>query len=1644
MNMLRLTCTVLFATLTLLASTSRSETPPLVLKKGDRVAYIGNTTADRMQHAAWLETYLAAMFPELDLTIRNLGYPGDELKLRSREDNFGSPDEWLTKVKANIVFCFFGYNEAQRGANGLDQFRVDLSDTIEGMRTQKYDGSTAPQLVFFSPIAHENLKSPHLPDGSKNNADLAIYTQAMKEICQAKKVVFVDLFNASQRLYLSAKEPLTMNGIHLLDNGDRVIAQVIVKGLFPGRTIPTDEIRLERLRQTILSKNYEWFSRYRVVDGYNVFGGRSKLAWFGQSNADVMMREMEIFDIKTSNRDQAVWATARGQVYTVKDDNLPAELEVKTNIPGKLDSGKHSYLGGVEAIEKMKVAKGMKVNLFASEEMFPELINPVQMAVDTDGRLFVSVWPSYPHWNPVEPRRDKIICLPDDDGDGVADRCVTFADELNSVTGFEFWNGGMLVAALPEIWFLKDTDGDDRADVKIRMLQGVCSADSHHSANAMLVGPDGWLYWSRGIFNVSAIETPTKTVRSEESGVHRFNPRTFEMEFHFPIGPNPHGDVFDQWGYQFANDGTGGTGSYVNLGKGIGNKQWFKMRVRPISSNGILSSSHFPEKNQGNFLLCNCIGVLGVLQHEVTYNGADITANEIEPILISSDPNFRPSDIEVGGDGALYVADWSNAIIGHMQHNMRDPNRDNEHGRVYRVTADGRKALKPTKLKGKPVEEVLKAFYSKENGTRYRARLELSGRDPAVVDGNLHLWAMGLDPTKSEDAQALLEGLWVLEEHRLPDMDWIEKTFMAQEGRVRAASIRTLGHWAKRVTNWESLLLDAARDASALVRAEAVKSAVELQGPVALEAFFEVANRPLDPELDTVLLYAKQRLNVDEHLKRAIDSNQKLSDAAIQYALQNASVESLLKLPKSETVYQAVLARTNVSIDSLRISLKGLSELRNESSIPVILALVQDRDAKGQSQSLKSLKDLLLEQPAFELKKARGLLQTLATNGKQPATRQLGFAAWITAEGSGDAAFPTASSSLERLTDLLYAVESISNPELKQKMLPSVRGLMFELPASIPSKNRNVSLLEPGIQVDYFFPAPDNVALETLAAIRPTASGLVPEIIMEVPQRKEPDDFALRFIGNLTIPKTGKYTFFIASDDGSRVYIDDELLIDNDGLHGMSERNSAVDLAAGPHRIAITYFDNGGGDGLQVAWSGPGFGKQKIAPEFLSVGETGETVQDLAVRALASIPGFEEEKFLDWTLLIKSDRQRAAAVTALKSLPDTSWDAKELPSLVDNLIGYLSSVPAKFRTSGTSVETVDLIKALAGKLPSDQAKRIIDRLQNLDVRTIAIGTVVERMNYDKEKIAVAAGKPVEFRFSNTDNMPHNLVFILPGSLEEIGLQAEATALEPDARERNFVPVSEKVLLASKLLSPGESQTMNFDVPKEPGMYPYVCTYPGHWRRMFGVLVVVSDLDAYQADPDAYLVANPIPMKDELLASIGRNTEWKYGDLVADVQHGVHGRSYEVGKSLFRAANCVGCHKLGGEGKEFGPDLSKLDEKKRAPEYLLKSVLEPSVDIEEKYRSRIFQMSSEAIISGMVIEETKDQIKVMVDPLAKGEPTILDKSEIEAEKKSEVSTMPQGLLNKLTREEILDLIAYLIAGGDKSHEAFAAHDHSHDH
>jgi lysophospholipase L1-like esterase len=284
-------CLALFAWFIVLPLTSKAESPKLELKPGDHVCLIGNTLADRMQHDGWLETLLHARFPQHELVIRNLGFSGDELKLRLRSAGFGTPDEHLTFNKADVIFAFFGYNESFAGEAGLEGFKKDLTDFIKHTLAQRYNGKSAPKLVLFSPIAHEDLNDANLPTGKGNNKRLRLYAAAMRDVAGANGCLFVDLVGPTQALYDAQKEPLTINGVHLNELGNKLVAGAIDQVLFGSREKePTEGAKLEAIRQAVLDKNFYWYNRYRTVDGYSIYGGRADLRFVGGQTNRVVMR----------------------------------------------------------------------------------------------------------------------------------------------------------------------------------------------------------------------------------------------------------------------------------------------------------------------------------------------------------------------------------------------------------------------------------------------------------------------------------------------------------------------------------------------------------------------------------------------------------------------------------------------------------------------------------------------------------------------------------------------------------------------------------------------------------------------------------------------------------------------------------------------------------------------------------------------------------------------------------------------------------------------------------------------------------------------------------------------------------------------------------------------------------------------------------------------------------------------------------------------------------------------------------------------------------------------------------------------------------------------------------------------------------
>ena len=564
-----------------------------------------------------------------------------------------------------------------------------------------------------------------------------------------------------------------------------------------------------------------------------------------------MQDEMAQRDVKTANRDRRVWAVAKGSDLKVDDSNLPP---VKTLLSNKPDIA--PYLSGEEAIKHMIVPKGCKVTLFASEEKFPELVSPVQMAFDTKGRLWVAAWASYPERTPTSKTGDSLLVFEDKNGDGKADKVTHFLDDLNCPTGFQFYRDGVLVMQAPDLWFARDTNGDGKADWKERVLMGMDSADSHHTANAMVLDPGGATYLSDGVFHRTQVETAIGPIRNDDACIYRFEPLTSKFERYVPYGfANPHGRVFDYWGNDIITDATGNenffapafSGHLEYPAKHKGMQHFWKNPSRPCPGTGILSSRHFPEEFQGNFLNCNVIGFQGIYRAKMTEEGSGLKGETLEDLVKSDDPNFRPSAVGVAPDGSIYFLDWAKPLIGHMQHHIRDPNRDKSHGRIYRITYEGRPLLKPAKIDGQPIAKLLDLLKEPENDVRTRAKIELGKHDTAKVIAAVQQWSAKLDAKDAAYEHHMLEALWVHQWHNVVNEELLKRLLRSPDYHARAAATRVLCYWRDRVNDPLALLEIQAKDESPRVRLEAIRACSFFKTAKAAEVALAALEKETDP-----------------------------------------------------------------------------------------------------------------------------------------------------------------------------------------------------------------------------------------------------------------------------------------------------------------------------------------------------------------------------------------------------------------------------------------------------------------------------------------------------------------------------------------------------------------------------------------------------------------------------------------------------------------------------------------------------------------------------------------------------------------------------------------------------------------------------
>ena len=852
----------------------------LDLRPRDRVVIVGNTLAERMQYFGGFETLLQSRFPTHELSVRNLGWSADELTFRLRSKGFHDHGSNLADHAPDVVIAMFGFNESFAGPGGVAKFEADLAAFVKnpfsidryttplgawdnGSAESLLPAGTKPvrQVVLVSPTAHENLKRPSLPDGEATNRNLALYTDAIRRVAEREGAVFVDLFAPSRSGMAAAAKPWTINGIHMNGHGDAEMAKLLDGILFGPRPANTTA-DLAKLRAAVNEKDLQFFYDHRGVNGCYIYGGRKNP--YGVVNFPAEFKKLRAM---VAVRDRRIWDVAQGRPVPEQiDDSGTGEIPaVETNVESLPPATTPA-----ESLALMEIADGYEVNLFASEVEFPHLANPVQLAFDARGRLWVATMPSYPQYLPGTPVNDRILIYEDTDGDGKADKETTFADGLHLPTGLEIADGGLYVAQEPNLVFLQDTDGDDRADTREIVLNGFDSADSHHAIGAFVTDPAGGLLLMEGTFHQSAVETIYGPKRCSNAGIFRYDRRREQFDVFVSYGfANPWGQTFDRWGQYFVADASGGenyfgtafTGDIDYPHKHGGLEQFLKKQWRPTSGCELVSSRQFPEDAQGNYLLNNTIGFQGILQYKMREEGSGFAADPVDPLLKSRDPNFRPVDLEFGPDGCLYVVDWYNPLVGHMQHSLRDPNRDHARGRIWRVKAKDRPLVVPPRIAGAPVAQVLDGLTAYEDRTRYRARAELRARPAAEVIPAVEAWLAGLDPSHPDHEHRLVEALWVHQAQDVVNQPLLDRLLASPEPRARAAATRVLSFWRERAGDVYGRLRKLVADEHPRVRLEAVRALSFFRDQEAMIIAIESLVMPQDEYLSYVFRETMQTLS---------------------------------------------------------------------------------------------------------------------------------------------------------------------------------------------------------------------------------------------------------------------------------------------------------------------------------------------------------------------------------------------------------------------------------------------------------------------------------------------------------------------------------------------------------------------------------------------------------------------------------------------------------------------------------------------------------------------------------------------------------------------------------------------------------------
>jgi len=569
--------------------------------------------------------------------------------------------------------------------------------------------------------------------------------------------------------------------------------------------------------------------------------------------------------------------------FSLSAAEAPSESGSKPKPKPKPVEHRHGPEAAVEDTKKLVVAQGLEASLFASE---PMMVNPCDMDVDARGRVWITEGANYRKWSnpPLRPEGDRIVILEDTDGDGRADKSTVFyqGKDVNSALGICVLGNKVIVSAAPNVFVFTDEDGDGKADKKEILFTGIKGVQHDHAVHAFVFGPDGKLYFNMGNAGedirdkdgnpITDLEGNTVNIKGKpyrQGLVFRCNMDGSEFEVLGHNFRNNYEVCVDSFGtlWQSDNDDDGNRGVRINYVMEHGNfgytdemtgaswgTGWNKAKAKGASEeerpfyhwyqhdpgvvpnllqtgNGsptgicIYEGKLLPAVFQNQIIHCDA-GPKVVRAYPVKKDGAGYSAT-ISNVVTSPDNWFRPSDVCVGPDGSLMVADWNDAGVG--GHNMADRELETMTGRVYRIAPTGSKyATARVDLETAP--GCIAALQSPNQATRYLAWTTLHKMQGSAEKELLKLW-------KSDNARMRARAIQLLARIKGSEKKYVEMALKDSDSDIRIVGLRTARLLKMDVLPYVTRLV---KDGSAQVRRECA---------IALRH----SNSPEAPKLWTVL-----------------------------------------------------------------------------------------------------------------------------------------------------------------------------------------------------------------------------------------------------------------------------------------------------------------------------------------------------------------------------------------------------------------------------------------------------------------------------------------------------------------------------------------------------------------------------------------------------------------------------------------------------------------------------------------------------------------------------------------------------------------------------------------------------------------------